>query len=489
MLEIGKSQSLDALETVSDRQICDKCKVVDANIFCNECNCCYCHECSAFYHAPKRNRHHRLVTMGSEQSLTELRRSASTQSVSMPEDCVPLPVLPSPAPKREGAASKVGIKLVRKPSSMITPDLPLTTTTAIDPTSAGIRHVGISALGTQRIEWERPPSNVLIIKKPKDIASTELTCHVVQELISRGINVLLEIAVIAEIEHVLSTEERQAVLPIPSNPDDFNAFHYCGSSSIDFVVTLGGDGTVIYAVNMFRKAVPPVVPVNMGSLGFLTPFTRTDILSNGLNTVLNGRFLTLLRDRLSCIIFQKSVSAQPKTLTVLNEVAVQRSLEIQHLCSTNGNFIENLILKIDGIPATRIVGDGVLIATATGSTAYSLSAGGCCVHPAVPSVLITPIASQMLSLRPIIVPLSSKIELIVDSDSSTSIFCTFDGRNTHELKNGDSIVILSSPYPVPCVAKQSQIRDWFSSLTSCLNWNIRPVQKSMAKPPKTNTFT
>jgi NAD+ kinase len=136
---------------------------------------------------------------------------------------------------------------------------------------------------------------------------------------------------------------------------------------------------------------------------------------------------------------------------------------------------------------TSVIADGLVIATPTGSTAYSLSAGGSLVHPEIPAILISPICPHTLSFRPLLVPDSMVLRVVVPADSRSTAWCSFDGRNRLELKQGDYVAISASRFPFPTVLKQKEAGDWFESISRTLNWNERKRQKKFDDPVEFKT--
>ncbi|KAJ1679736.1 hypothetical protein EV182_001433, partial [Spiromyces aspiralis] len=158
-----------------------------------------------------------------------------------------------------------------------------------------------------------------------------------------------------------------------------------------------------------------------------------------------------------------------ETFQVLNEVVVDRGQ-----CP----YMAMLELYGDGDLLTTVQADGLVLSTPTGSTAYSLAAGGSLVHPEIPAMLVTPICAHTLSFRPMLLPDSMVIRVVVPPDSRGTAWASFDGRNRIELQRGDHIQITASQFPLPTVcANQSQSKDWFLSLRRCLSWNERKRQK------------
>ncbi|KAG0215352.1 hypothetical protein BGX28_000092 [Mortierella sp. GBA30] len=155
---------------------------------------------------------------------------------------------------------------------------------------------------------------------------------------------------------------------------------------------------------------------------------------------------------------------------VLNEVTVDRG--------SNAGMLQ-LELYVDGNPVTTILADGLVIATATGSTAYSLSIGGSLIHPEKNSIIISPIAPHSLTARPMIIPGTKHLRICVPATSRTTAWASFDGRHRQELGRGDSVMITASKYPAVTICRRDQSTDWFTGLTQVLNWNSRVLQKPM----------
>ncbi|KAG9066565.1 hypothetical protein KI688_012473 [Linnemannia hyalina] len=158
------------------------------------------------------------------------------------------------------------------------------------------------------------------------------------------------------------------------------------------------------------------------------------------------------------------------TWQVLNEVTIDRG--------SNANMLQ-LELFVDGNHVTTILADGLVIATATGSTAYSLSIGGSLIHPDKNSVIISPIAPHSLTARPMIIPGTKHLRVGVPASSRTTAWASFDGRHRQELGKGDSVMITASRYPAATICRRDQSTDWFTGLTQVLNWNSRVLQKPL----------
>ncbi|KAI3976388.1 hypothetical protein MKX01_038687 [Papaver californicum] len=187
------------------------------------------------------------------------------------------------------------------------------------------------------------------------------------------------------------------------------------------------------------------------------------------NNTLDGVYITL-RMRLHCEIFRNGKAMPGKVFDVLNEVVVDRGSN-PYLSKIECYEHHRLITKVQGY--------GVIIATPTGSTAYSTAAGGSMVHPNVPCMLFTPICPHSLSFRPVILPDSAQLELKIPAETRSNAWVSFDGKRRQQLSRGDSVRICMSKHPLPTVNKSDQTCDWFHSLIRCLNWNERLDQKAL----------
>ncbi|XP_076763647.1 NAD kinase isoform X1 [Xylocopa sonorina] len=323
---------------------------------------------------------------------------------------------------------------------------------------------------SQRLTWYKPPLTVLVIKKVRDSSVLPPFVQLVTWLIGEKRMVVFVEASVLE-DPALARDPRfqgvrDRLQTFRDGTDDLQ-------DRIDFIVCLGGDGTLLYASLLFQQSVPPVMAFHLGSLGFLTPF-EFDNFQEQVTNVLEGHAALTLRSRLRCIIMRKgeeSKEAKPPTnLLVLNEVVVDRG---------PSPYLSNIDLFIDGKHVTSVQGDGLIVSTPTGSTAYAVAAGASMIHPSVPAIMITPICPHSLSFRPIVVPAGVELKIMANSNARSTAYVSFDGRNQQELRVGDSLRVTTSIYPVPSICAADQITDWFDSLAECLHWNVRKKQKHL----------
>eukprot|EP00736_Rhodelphis_marinus_P007510 Rmarinus@m.3163 len=310
----------------------------------------------------------------------------------------------------------------------------------------------VQELRQTKLAWLYPPKNVFVLKKHGE----ELVPHlekVCRYLVSKGMNVFLE--------HTI----KDSVDPnLPATYLDIDNI----SAAVDLAVCLGGDGLIIYVSSLFPQAMPPVLSFALGSLGFLTPYDYQDH-ERDIDDVLAGDCFVTLRMRLHCCLRKEN---EIRELPVLNEVVIDRGPS-PYLC--------HLDIYCDGEFVTTCQGDGVIFATPTGSTAYSLAAGGSMIHPVVPAIVLTPICPHSLSFRPVVFPDYCELKVKVPENSRASAWASFDGKHRTELNCGEEIVIYTSEFPVPTVNKTNETRGWFESLSNLLLWNNRTVQKAFPK--------
>jgi NAD+ kinase len=229
-------------------------------------------------------------------------------------------------------------------------------------------------------------------------------------------------------------------------------------SSADLVIVLGGDGTMIHAARLVAGRNVPILGVNLGGLGFMTEVSRADLFP-ALDDVLAGRFKTDARMKLSCRLWRAGkVMVEDE---VLNEVVLNKGAPARiaaHEASIDGEYV------------TTYYSDGVVISTPTGSTAYSLSAGGPIVHPGIDGVILAPICSHALTQRPLIVPADRTISIELRADVA-DVYLTLDGQSGHALRSGDRVEVQRSPNRVHLVRNPKL--GYFGVLRQKLHWGER----------------
>ncbi|KAF9951060.1 hypothetical protein BGZ70_001134 [Mortierella alpina] len=391
----------------------------------------------------------------------------------------------------------------------------MTPTSRLAETAVGVREVS-KKIGRARVKWETPKT-VMIVTKPGDESLLKITREISFWMIaSRGLTVFVDekLKDIAKFKYPSFLKSTKLGYDY-THSLKFWTSDLCAQEAhlFDFAITLGGDGTVLFTSWLFQRIVPPILPFSAGSLGFLTPFPTVDYKTT-LSTCLDHGVRVNLRMRFSCTIYRclehrtaditkrkkrkgsrrRSKNGVPNTqmedsdddsadekrslptvLTTPTETfEILNDLVLDRGPSANLSLLE---LFGDEEHLTTVQADGIVISTPTGSTAYSLAAGGPLTHPEIPAILISPICPHTLSFRPMLLPDSMELRICVPFDSRSTAWASFDGRGRVELKQGDHIKVTASVYPFPTICSSTQSSDWFHSLSRCLRWNERERQK------------
>jgi len=224
----------------------------------------------------------------------------------------------------------------------------------------------------------------------------------------------------------------------------------------DLLITFGGDGTLLSVARHAPDHVP-IIGVNMGTLGFLTEI-RVEEFPSVLERVLAGEYNVEPR-----VTFTISVSGpgrdSSKRYRVLNDCAINKSAVAR---------IIEMKVSVAGLFVSTFRGDGLIVATPTGSTAYNLSAGGPIIYPTMGAVVLTPICPHMLTNRPIVLPDELDIEIGLITPDAKDIFITLDGQEGFEITEADRVCIRKSEERVLLV--QSPDKDYFDVLRNKLKW-------------------
>ncbi|KAK4156872.1 ATP-NAD kinase-like domain-containing protein [Chaetomidium leptoderma] len=337
-------------------------------------------------------------------------------------------------------------------------------------TATGVREVSKQL---QRRPIKRAVKNVMIVTKARDNQLVVLTRELTQWLLRTprygsdlGVNVYVD----AKLRHSKRFDARGIT---DENPRFQEMLKYwtpdlCWTQpeKFDLVLTLGGDGTVLFTSWLFQRIVPPVLSFSLGSLGFMTSF-EFERYKFHLSRVMGEDGMRVnLRMRFTCTVYRDGPAGheveEGEQFEVLNELVIDRG---------PSPYVSNLELYGDNELLTVVQADGCIFSTPTGSTAYSLSAGGSLVHPDIPAILLTPICPHTLSFRPMVLSDTMLLRVSVPRNSRATAYCAFDGKGRIELKQGDHVTITASQYPFPTVVRTDT--EWFDSVSRTLRWNVR----------------
>lgn len=251
-----------------------------------------------------------------------------------------------------------------------------------------------------------------------------------------------------------SVVRRESPPPVPRVPT--NSGEGKAPRGLSFIFVLGGDGTFLSAVRWTGDRAIPILGVKFGEVGFLAEIAEEQLFP-AVRRVLGGEFETELRMRLSVQVVRNGKKRAEET--VLNDLVINKGALAR--LSAIRTYINDHYL-------TTYRADGLIIATPTGSTAYSLAAGGPVIHPRVPGILMTPICPFTLTNRPLIIPESSciKIEL---PEGATDLLLTFDGQAGLEIDERDSILVEKGVHPIHMITLPGE--NYFDVLKGKLRWS------------------
>lgn len=224
----------------------------------------------------------------------------------------------------------------------------------------------------------------------------------------------------------------------------------------DFVVTLGGDGTVLYASRGCAPLSIPVFPVNLGEFGFIAGIQKNEWM-NELILFLEGRANITKRNLVMATVVRQG--AQIGNFTAMNDIVISAKTAARTI---------SLDLSCKGASLGMFKADGIIISTPTGSTAYSASAGGPIVDPELDALCMTPLNSFSLSVRPLVFNATSELNIKVLPSRAGDVIITFDGQKPKNLLEGDEIIINKANSPAILVG--SSVEKFYNALRFKLNW-------------------
>ena len=228
------------------------------------------------------------------------------------------------------------------------------------------------------------------------------------------------------------------------------------SKHVDVAAVIGGDGTMLHAVSRLGHFEKPVAGINIGTLGFLTSCTDSEVVCFA-QALAAKRYTTSARMLLTATVHR---SGKPeKSFTALNEITLARG--------ETGRLV-SLLAKVNGEMLNNYRADGLIVATPTGSTAYSLAAGGPLIAPGAAVMLITPICPHSLSQRALVLPDDSVVELSSEDRDKAPMLFTVDGRESVRIEEGDSIEIRKSDRSFHLLRFEG--RSFYEALRLKLGW-------------------
>lgn len=226
----------------------------------------------------------------------------------------------------------------------------------------------------------------------------------------------------------------------------------------DLILVLGGDGTLLSIARFAACKKVPILAVNLGSLGFITEIKLEEVF-DALGSIIKNKYITEKRMMIQCTVIRNGKNIQK--YIALNDIVISRE--------TISRLI-HIETYSDNKYVTTYHADGLIISTPTGSTAYSLSAGGPIVHPQIEAIILSPICPHTFSNRPLILPPESEVKSLIKSVEQ-KVLLTVDGQTCISLTTDDIIKINRAPYYVKLIVPEN--RNYFEVLRDKLKWGMR----------------
>ncbi len=285
--------------------------------------------------------------------------------------------------------------------------------------------------------------NIGIFCKPDKERSPKILSNLVSWIFSKNLNPFLEYTT----AQLISFQNTDNILPMADLP-----------AKIDTLIVLGGDGTLLRAAHFIKERNIPILGVNLGSLGFLTEITIQELIPV-LELIHKKGYSIDERMTLTTLLFSNGL--KEKSISALNDVTFTNA--------SQGSRLLKLCVKADNTWINTFLADGLIISTPTGSTAYSLSAGGPIIHPSMHAILVTPICPHMLTNRPIVIPDTQILEVI--SKTKEDILLTIDGIFIKKISYEEEVYIKKAKNKISLI--QAPDKDYYQVLRSKLNWGKR----------------
>eukprot|EP00753_Platysulcus_tardus_P015505 PLAT5033.1.p1 GENE.PLAT5033.1~~PLAT5033.1.p1 ORF type:complete len:361 (-),score=170.81 PLAT5033.1:241-1323(-) len=338
--------------------------------------------------------------------------------------------------------------------------------------------------------WTAPPRNVLLTGKPQDAGVAAVLAAALRQLDAAGARALLPTQLLPAVPHDCRHCVRAFDYDTPA--DELEA-------ATDLAISIGGDGAALWAAALFAAQPPPLCAVAMGNVGFLTHTPPTHLPAL-LDAALRGQQLPVSdADRLRVQLLPAAPPALPADATadVAVDADVPSFFAVNEVAITRGLLEAPLALQVcaagSSATGTTLTADGLLLSTASGSTAYSMSAGGPMVHPACNALLLTPVCAVPPAPPPLLLPLHTPLDIVLTSavpseSKQVGAVVDVDARTSFTLPPqqrlrlcGDAspLRLLSSPLQSSSGAERTS--GWLNDIQEMLSWNHAPTARR--KPP------
>lgn len=261
----------------------------------------------------------------------------------------------------------------------------------------------------------------------------------------RGLEIFITTRIVAKAEHEIAFDHK-----VIESADDFN--------QLDFILSLGGDGTLLALARAVGNREVPILGIHLGELGFLAEVTIDDMFTK-LDRAAEGDYEILERMVLECKVQNGN---KPHIFHALNDITIDRG---------SSHRMVNCELKANGNHVSNYKADGLIVSTPTGSTAYSLSAGGPVVMPSLDAMVVTPICPHTLSLRPIVMPDDRTLEITFPDNPSGGLALAVDGQVQESLDLDARVTIHKAGYKTHMVIFSDT--NYFDVLSKKMGWGKR----------------
>jgi len=272
---------------------------------------------------------------------------------------------------------------------------------------------------------------ILIIYNPEKKEAVKLSSEIIDYFESRKIN--------------------NAVCSSKSIPEK-----YLGKKH-KLIITMGGDGTVLFCSRLFSPYDTPILAINFGEIGFITEIEKEN-WKNAIELFLENRHVLKKQNLMKVSVFRD------------NKKLYETNCLNDSVITANGAAkIINLDVYVENLYLGRYKADGIIVSTPTGSTAYSAAAGGPLLYPEMDAFIITPICPYSLSNRAIVLPVDKEIKINIRKEQRVDIVLTTDGQEIFELKEDDTVIIEKSPFSANIIRAEKDV--FFSKVKAKLNWS------------------
>lgn len=304
------------------------------------------------------------------------------------------------------------------------------------------------------------------LQTPTKFESVGILARVGRHSIAETLLELVQILQKMGVQVVASTETAK-IITLPSQAHFEIAPADTLAKRCDLIIVVGGDGSILQAVNVVAGTAVPILGINRGRLGFLADVSP-DELEQSLTAVLTGQYHLDKRFLLSMQIIE-------------NDKLIHQAVALNDIVLHAGKSVHTIDyqLAIDGQAVYRHHADGLIVSTPTGSTAYSLSAGGPIIHPSLDAICLVPMYPHTLSSRPIVVAGSSQIDIQVHKDNRTQPMVSADGNSSVPLYSNQVLKI--GKFDTPIMLLHPNNFDFYGACRTKLNWSLYPEEFSLNK--------